>query len=1069
MGCKNSKTLEQTGGRKSGQAQQGFGGNQQQPGTTQHQMQPEYEDEEEYYDDEDGPPPLTEAEIKSRIINGSGSMYLPNYNYTLKYGWQSQRGYYPETPNKANQDACLIVKNFAKNQNIGYFGVYDGHGGFGDKCSGFVRSKISTLLMHNIRKTSIDDPSFDKKYGRAHEECNSQMHNCQQFDDQSSGTTAISVWIEGTKVKVANLGDSRAICAQRQTDGRLKAIALSQDQTPYRKDERERCKLTGARIMTMDQLEGLAPMHEDWGINLGEEIDDGGDPPRIWAPNGRYPGTAFTRSIGDALAETLGVYATPEILTFDMDSSHEFLVIASDGVWEFLTSQSVVDMVSQYTDPSEACRVVVAESYTLWLRHEVRTDDITMIVIQIKGLKKDDAGGTGVVGERDQNRNSIVQRPVRRRRKRDVVASGDGEEKNIYASEDAEEYDITANTVEKTPAQIARLAAAVKSNFLFVHLDEIQSKNIFSVMQRLEVKSGDTIIRQGEDGDKFYVVDSGQFDVFVSMNGAQPVQVLTYSNQGSFGELSLMYGKPRAATIKASSNGILWSLDRRAFRRLVMKSSSKSLMGTLRSVEIFKSLKQSQLVSLSDALSEVKFKSGQNVITQGEAGEKFFVIQKGTVKCTVDPGDGGKIKEVLRLGPGSYFGERALLSNKPRAASVQAVSSLVCLQISRQMFEDILGPLSTLIEDDQKRRESKGRKVTRKASIQTKGALVNDIANSTHFDYSFVGTWSISGDFSNDVSVVRHARGKEFNMRRFNKCTVNNLSLGNACVRAKNIMASASNETSNRCITDLLATYVDENCLWMLLGGSHPPMTMLLNELLNVADGGQVLSEDSAKFYVGCMASALNSLHSRNVLYRMVDSQSIGVDSSGYLVLYDFMLAKDLTQDSRTTTLCGSKEYFAPEQVSSSDGHSLPVDMWALGIFLYELLSGSTPFFSDDMKDGGETGMYDRIIGHAAGSLSLQSASKDCNAFVNKLVVPNEKKRLSASKLVTHSFFKGFDFDALQQGTLPAPHADVVQKQMEALYSGKSGGGAGGKSKRGDKTKVTTVPYMGDGEWFEGF
>jgi len=106
---------------------------------------------------------------------------LPNYNYTLKYGWQSQRGYYPETPNKANQDACLIVKNFAKNQNIGYFGVYDGHGGFGDKCSGFVRSKISTLLMHNIRKTSIDDPSFDKKYGRAHEECNSQMHNCQQL------------------------------------------------------------------------------------------------------------------------------------------------------------------------------------------------------------------------------------------------------------------------------------------------------------------------------------------------------------------------------------------------------------------------------------------------------------------------------------------------------------------------------------------------------------------------------------------------------------------------------------------------------------------------------------------------------------------------------------------------------------------------------------------------------------------------------------------------------------------------------------------------------------------------
>tara|TARA_B110000091_G_C13563569_1_gene369597 strand:+ start:168 stop:701 length:534 start_codon:yes stop_codon:yes gene_type:complete len=166
-------------------------------------------------------------------------------------------------------------------------------------------------------------------------------------------------------------------------------------------------------------------------------------------------------------------------------------------------------------------------------------------------------------------------------------------------------------------------------------------------------------------------------------------------------------------------------------------------------------------VALSDALSEVKYKAGQNVVTQGETGDKFFVIQSGTVKCLVDPGDGGKAKEVLRLGPGSYFGERALLSNNPRAASVIAVSSLTCLQISRNTFEDVLGPLQTLIEDDQKRRESRGRKVTRKAAIQHKGASIQDIAQSSHFDFSFLGTWAIDeGSFTNDVAVVRHNRGK---------------------------------------------------------------------------------------------------------------------------------------------------------------------------------------------------------------------------------------------------------------------------------------------------------------------
>ena len=78
---------------------------------------------------------------------------------------------------------------------------------------------------------------------------------------------------------------------------------------------------------------------------------------------------------------------------------------------------------------------------------------------------------------------------------------------------------------------------------------------------------------------------TGKFDVFVATTPKGPkAQVMTYDGQGSFGELSLMYGKPRAATIVAQTNGVLWSLERRAFRRLVMKSSAKSLMGTLKSV-----------------------------------------------------------------------------------------------------------------------------------------------------------------------------------------------------------------------------------------------------------------------------------------------------------------------------------------------------------------------------------------------------------------------------------------------------------------------------------------------------
>ena len=122
--------------------------------------------------------------------------------------------------------------------------------------------------------------------------------------DDSLMATAIVVLFEGGTIHVANVGDSRAIIAQ-QRDDHLVAYSLSRDQTPFRKDERERCKRAGARVASMDQLEGLVPMGDDqFGDedNAGGEEGDG-DPPRIWLAEQMTPGCAFTRSIGDAVGE----------------------------------------------------------------------------------------------------------------------------------------------------------------------------------------------------------------------------------------------------------------------------------------------------------------------------------------------------------------------------------------------------------------------------------------------------------------------------------------------------------------------------------------------------------------------------------------------------------------------------------------------------------------------------------------------------------------------------------------------------------------------------------------------
>jgi hypothetical protein len=108
-----------------------------------------------------------------------------------------------------------------------------------------------------------------------------------------------------------------------------------------------------------------------------------GNVPRLWSQHGRFPGAAFTRSIGDSSSEALGVTAEPELVTQRLSNAHPFFVIASDGVWEFLTSQQVVDMIACFDEPREAAEAVACEAFHQWRAREVRRDDITIIVVQV--------------------------------------------------------------------------------------------------------------------------------------------------------------------------------------------------------------------------------------------------------------------------------------------------------------------------------------------------------------------------------------------------------------------------------------------------------------------------------------------------------------------------------------------------------------------------------------------------------------------------------------------------------------------------------------------------------------
>jgi len=258
---------------------------------------------------------LDAMEAPKEVLGLLGS----DFEVDIKYCCVSQRGYYPNALTKANQDSYLILEGVLGDPSTFLFGIFDGHGETGDFCSYFAADNFATCLAQELRDAggvgALNTPNkMSSLYTSAFVKTNKLLRRS-NIDDSLSGTTGVTILMSGDTLYVGNVGDSRAIIASEGENEKLLYAPLSSDQTPFRKDERERLKKRGAVIMTIEQIEGNEEMHENRGAKTGDGIDESGDPPRVWDNSLEKPGCAFTRSIGDAVAEKIGVYAEPELLT----------------------------------------------------------------------------------------------------------------------------------------------------------------------------------------------------------------------------------------------------------------------------------------------------------------------------------------------------------------------------------------------------------------------------------------------------------------------------------------------------------------------------------------------------------------------------------------------------------------------------------------------------------------------------------------------------------------------------------------------------------------------------------
>lgn len=256
--------------------------------------------------------------------------------------------------------------------------------------------------------------------------------------------------------------------------------------------------------------------------------------------------------------------------------------------------------------------------------------------------------------------------------------------------------------IPKDPDVTRKLLEVVGKSPLLRTLDKEQKDMIVKAFAGPIVEEdAKNVITQGELGDTFYLLEEGSVDVYIKKKGTdEEMKVHTYKPGDAFGELAIMYNAPRAATCRVNGTAKLWSLDRISFKVIVVAAAMQKrdkYKSFLQNVPLLESLSELEVMTLADSLAEEDYSAGTEICKQGDEGNYFYIILDGGAVCTqVDAA--GESKVVATLTQGKYFGEIALLTAKPRQATVTADGALKVLAIDRATFTRVFGSMDTILQ-----------------------------------------------------------------------------------------------------------------------------------------------------------------------------------------------------------------------------------------------------------------------------------------------------------------------------------------------------------------------------------
>jgi cAMP-dependent protein kinase regulator len=250
-------------------------------------------------------------------------------------------------------------------------------------------------------------------------------------------------------------------------------------------------------------------------------------------------------------------------------------------------------------------------------------------------------------------------------------------------------------------------------SFLFSSLDLNDLNIIIDAMDEIIFYKNENIILEGDFGNCLYLIEEGELECYkkfttIKDNKKTIIEKLVkiYSPSEIFGELSLLYNSPRAATVKVKSEkSKLWKLDRETFNYIVRDRAikrRKRYEKFLNNVEIFSTMDPYEISQICDALISLTYNKGEYVIKEGEISDNFYIIEDGTAQALKKFDDGTFMVKEYKIG--DYFGELALMKNKPRAASIIATSEILkVVALNQNSFKRLLGPIEDILKRNSKK------------------------------------------------------------------------------------------------------------------------------------------------------------------------------------------------------------------------------------------------------------------------------------------------------------------------------------------------------------------------------